>query len=243
MKMKSNKNKDINIDINIENNLMSKNKSTIKDAKDVPKDNKPKITSGEYMYNQELPRILNDYNSIIASKHLYELSTGRSRPLNMSHIINNPVSQQTAPQTAPQTATQTAPQTATQIVPQTAPETPPDEDSDVFEESQSNIDQDDSDDEEEDPYDFNIVTTEPIESVMIGEKEFEVFNTTQEEEYAQKLKNKNVTKFNTRNGIVRKIKNTPSYKPQINSIMEKKLLGVLKEYRPEKYNAILNGTY
>ena len=64
MKDKGHKNRDINIDINIENNLMSKNKQLMPKGEQKPQENE-RIVLPEYTYNHELPRVVNEYYALL----------------------------------------------------------------------------------------------------------------------------------------------------------------------------------
>lgn len=83
--------KDVNIDIKIENNLMSKNKNTTQDeGLDVPsKANqfKKPLSSAAYQYNPDLPRLVNEYYGVMASKQLYDFTSSRQTPLNLNQYF------------------------------------------------------------------------------------------------------------------------------------------------------------
>lgn len=86
--------KDINIDINIENNLMSKNKTISQDSEpEVPKPQN-KLNTKLHKYNPELPRMVNDYYGIMASKQLYDITSSRPTPLNLNQYFPSTVSGQ-----------------------------------------------------------------------------------------------------------------------------------------------------
>lgn len=87
------KEKNINIDINIENNLMSKNKIPHNDD-NISSKNAP-TAQHKYVYNPELPREVNEYYGIMASKRFYQ-NTASQQPLNLHQYIGQPA-QQPAP--------------------------------------------------------------------------------------------------------------------------------------------------
>lgn len=80
--------KDINIDINIENNLMSKNKQTL--PKNDASKKAPENIQHKYVYNPELPREVNEYYGIMASKRLYE-SSASPNPIHLQQYFQPPV--------------------------------------------------------------------------------------------------------------------------------------------------------
>jgi hypothetical protein len=81
--------KDINIVVEIENNLMSKNKTQQSHDKEEKQNARPRINTIEHTYNPELPRMINEYFGVMASKQPYSIS-GRHQPLNINNYLSNP---------------------------------------------------------------------------------------------------------------------------------------------------------
>lgn len=272
--------KDINIDINIENNLMSKNKIKTVDDKNDKVNTKPQISSTEYTYNPELPRLINEYYGIMASKQPYAIS-GRSQPLNLNHYLP------TYPQGQPVTNQSQQAQPAQHSMGQpaqhstTATNIPGGNEDEIYEDSvdflptdvpvgdpfqanipainetpnetptdapppQADAPEDNAPQAQSLGYNLNLDFLGQLDNITVNDTAIPVFNMEQEDSYSDKLKSTNNSKYNTRNNIVRKLKdvsNNPTYKPQIDSVIEKKLAGILKEYRPDLYSKFLNGTY
>ena len=212
-----NKSKDVHININIENNLMSKNKQVEQpNTSNIQKPaQKPQITHGGYhLYNPDLPREVNDFYGIMAAKQMHKLS-GRNQPLNLSNVL---------PQ-IPQTVQ------PADIPPADTPVYTPVENSENGEEGVEDVENSEGDedvfedvepDEVEPENSYNFEPSGSIETIELNHEKYSVFNDEQETEYNNKLYDKNKTKFNTRNNIVRKLKQTnQSYKPQLNSILKK----------------------
>ena len=84
------KEKNINIDINIENILMSKNKIP-KGENDMPSNKNAPTVQHKYMYNPELPREVNEYYGIMAAKKFYENTSSISgqNPVNLNSYIGH----------------------------------------------------------------------------------------------------------------------------------------------------------
>jgi hypothetical protein len=84
------KEKNINIDINIENNLMSKNKIP-KGENDMPSVKNAPTVQHKYMYNPGLPREVNEYYGIMAAKKFYENTSSISgqNPVNLNNYIGH----------------------------------------------------------------------------------------------------------------------------------------------------------
>lgn len=217
------KNKDINIDINIENNLMSKNKTHQNDDKEEKQKGRPQISTKEYIYNPELPRMINDYFGLMASKQPYSIS-GRPQPFNINDYLSNPTTN----------PVQNPPQNVNVEEDDIEEEEPEEEEESEEEEDDDDEDSEDDDGEEED--------LDAFETVELKGKRLPVFNKTQEEEYAKKLEQDDKKEFKKRNKLIDKIA-TRVYKPRIKTLKENKLLYHIKKYRQDLYNDILNGTY
>ena len=80
--------KDINIDISIENNLMSKNKTVAPDPESTQDTPIQKLkNSSLHKYNPDLPRMVNEYYGVMASKQLYDFTSSRPAPLNLNQYF------------------------------------------------------------------------------------------------------------------------------------------------------------
>lgn len=233
-----NKSKDVHININIENNLMSKNKQVEQpNTSNIQKPaQKPQITHGGYhLYNPDLPREVNDFYGIMAAKQMHKLS-GRNQPLNLSNVLPQ-IPQTVQPADTPPADTPVyTPMENSENGEEDVEDVPADED--VFESSFVNQPA-----EVEPENSYNFEPSGSIETIELNHEKYSVFNDEQEEEYNNILYDKNKTKFNTRKNIVKRLQQNQSYKPQLNSILEKNLLGVLKKYRRDLYNKIIDGIY
>jgi hypothetical protein len=86
--------KDINIDIVIENNLMSKNIFDKPKKKKRPTrladPNKDNAKSLEGTTNQSIPRLMNEYMGIMASRDLYNMNRVEQLPFNLNQYLTAP---------------------------------------------------------------------------------------------------------------------------------------------------------
>ena len=86
--------KDINIDIVIENNLMSKNifdkPKKKKRTTRLADPNKDNAKSLEGTTNQSIPRLMNEYMGIMASRDLYNMNRVEQLPFNLNQYLTAP---------------------------------------------------------------------------------------------------------------------------------------------------------